>query len=156
MRSPSLSILTAVFAADAQSAAGGRAGRHLFDSQVTRHVTSWRAPLAHARGGFEPNDFGARASAAGAAGRPSSACWSASVRAATTSRGARPSRLAEELNHGHRLRHHHLRVLPAHLGLRSPLREGLAVTSLLTVGGVLAVLLLAYLGFALLFPEQLP
>jgi K+-transporting ATPase KdpF subunit len=29
------------------------------------------------------------------------------------------------------------------------------MTSLLIVGGVLAVLLLAYLGFALLFPERL-
>jgi K+-transporting ATPase KdpF subunit len=29
------------------------------------------------------------------------------------------------------------------------------MTSLLIVGGVLAVLLLAYLGFALLFPEKL-
>ena len=84
-----------------------------------------------------------------------SAFRSATANAATSRRGSRPNRLAEELNHGHCLHHHHLRVLPAHLGLRSPLREGLVMTSLLIVGGVLAVLLLAYLGFALLFPERL-
>lgn len=71
-------------------------------------------------------------------------------------RGAlRPTCLVWELNHGHRLHHHHLRVFPAHLGLRSPLREGLVMASLLIVGGVLSLFLLGYLGFALLFPEKL-
>jgi K+-transporting ATPase KdpF subunit len=94
-------------------------------------------------------------STAGSRPTSSNAFRSATANAAISRRRSHPTRLVEELNHGHRLHPHHLRVLPAHLGLRSPLREGLAVTSLLIVGGVLAALLLAYLGFALLFPEKL-
>jgi K+-transporting ATPase KdpF subunit len=41
------------------------------------------------------------------------------------------------------------------MGLRVPLRESRIMTLLLIAGGVVAVLLLAYLGFALLFPEKL-
>src|SRR5512134_3896153 len=68
-----------------------------------------------------------------------------------------PSHCAETRNgrHGYRLHHHCLRVLPAHLGLRAPVREGLAVALLLFLGGALAALLLVYLGFVLLFPEKL-
>ena|GEM_PF-1522360 len=85
----------------------------------------------------------------------SNAFRSATASAANLLRGSHPNHLAEELNHGRRLHHHHLWVFPAHLGLRAPLREGLTMTPLLIVGGVLAALLLIYLGFALLYPEKL-
>lgn len=44
----------------------GRAWRHLFDAHVTLHATPWFSLLAHANGGFEPNEFGVSGWAAGA------------------------------------------------------------------------------------------
>lgn len=44
----------------------GRAWRHVFDAHVTWHATSWLSFLAHANGGFEPNDFGTSSWEAGA------------------------------------------------------------------------------------------
>ncbi len=39
----------------------GRAWRHLLDTHVTWHATPWLSLLAHANGGFEPNEFGVSA-----------------------------------------------------------------------------------------------
>lgn len=44
----------------------GRAWRHLLDTHVTWHATPWLSLLAHANGGFERNEFGSSAWAAGA------------------------------------------------------------------------------------------
>jgi hypothetical protein len=44
----------------------GRAWRHLLDAYATWHATPWLSLLAHANGGFEPNQFGVSAWAAGA------------------------------------------------------------------------------------------
>lgn len=44
----------------------GRAWRHLLDSHVTWRATPWLSLRAHANGGFEPNEFGVSAWAAGA------------------------------------------------------------------------------------------
>lgn len=50
----------------APGAPEGRAWRHLFDAHVTWNATPWLSLLAHANGGFEPNDFGVSAWTAGA------------------------------------------------------------------------------------------
>lgn len=49
-----------------QGAPEGRAWRHLFDSHVTWQAAPWLSLRAHANGGFEPNEFGVSAWAAGA------------------------------------------------------------------------------------------
>lgn len=49
-----------------QGAPEGRGWRHLFDGHVTWHATPWLSLLAQANGGFEPNEFGLSAWAAGA------------------------------------------------------------------------------------------
>lgn len=44
-----------------RGAAEGRAWRHDFDAHVTWYATPWLSLIAHANGGFEPNNFGVSA-----------------------------------------------------------------------------------------------